>query len=68
MHQFIKVSEISKGRPDSLPSMHGIAGAEVVCALCGQVRRVWSDGRIQVVYESGSDVKDPLNACPSSKT
>lgn len=39
--------------PD-LDQENGLSFTTVVCAYCGQVRRVWSDGRIEIIKEYGS--------------
>lgn len=43
-HDFVKMPDERKAP----------ARAKVVCAFCGQVRLVWSDGSIEVTRESGS--------------
>ena len=42
MHQFIGVSELDKDN-------FRIKGAEVVCALCGEVRHIWADGTVDIL-------------------
>ena len=39
--------------PD-LDQVTGLSHTVVICAYCGQVRRLWCDGRIEVVKEYGS--------------
>ena len=50
-HQFIRISELSKPRQSPVPTMIGIAGAEVGCAKCGQIRRVWADGTVEITHQ-----------------
>jgi len=45
-HQFIKVSELTKATESK--NVH-IYGAEVVCALCGDVRHVFADGSVKEI-------------------
>lgn len=58
-HSFIRIEDISKQRhrPENSEvavSWNGmIAGALVVCAQCGQVRKIWADGVVEVA--EGSD-------------
>ena len=57
-HHFIKLSEISKPRPGTTGMHIGVVGAEVACVHCGQIRKVWSDGTIEIVIEAGTPIKE----------
>ncbi len=48
-HQYIKITEID--RPLATNTMRGTPGALVVCAVCGEVKHVWSTGEIQIIKE-----------------
>jgi len=49
-HQFIKIIEIDQGYGGSR-----ISGAIVVCAECGEVRKIWEDGVIEIIKEKKHD-------------
>ena len=54
-HFFVHLSEISRPRNQDIPSMIGVAGAEVACAHCGQVRKVWADGKVEITHDPRPD-------------
>ena len=57
-HQFIKIIEIDKARykGDGVRSdrMYGVT---VICPECGDVRKAWEDGVIEVIIESKTPCK-----------
>lgn len=57
-HTFVKVGEISKPRPSPVPTMIGVPGAEVVCVHCGQVRKLWADGKVEIVVKGGKPIEE----------
>jgi len=44
-HQFIHLCQITKPIPNVTREIYG---AEIGCALCGQVRHVWGDGVLEI--------------------
>jgi len=61
-HQFIKVAEIDRvlsfsvdmgGTPRTIP------GAIVVCAECGQVRKVYADGIVNIEFKGLKPCQNP---------
>lgn len=55
-HQYIKITDIDKPLQGT---MRGIPGAIVVCAVCGEVKNVWSDGVMEVVKEGNKKLHGP---------
>jgi len=47
-HQYIKITDIDK---PLIGTQRGIPGAIVACAICGEVKNVWSDGVMEVVKD-----------------
>lgn len=57
-HTFIKIGEITKPRP-GVTSMHGgIMGADAGCVRCGQVRRIWADGQVEIMVKGGKPIEE----------
>ena len=56
-HQFVTITETSK-MPDVVNHaiQRGIPGVTVVCAICGEIRKVYEDGEV-VVVKLGDDHK-----------
>lgn len=49
-HQFIRIIEVDKPYPSvhsDIPT-RAIPGIIAGCALCGEVRNVWSNGQIEI--------------------
>lgn len=58
-HTFIRIDDATKPRPGSVASMHAtIGGAVVGCVNCGQVRVVWSDGKVELAHEGGKPIEE----------
>jgi len=60
-HQFFeihKVCEYENGSPIYRPKREG---TRVGCALCGEVREVWSDGEVKIIVK-GQYHDDPANS------
>lgn len=51
-HQFVKIADVDKVPPtaNGIPA-RPIPGAEAACCICGEVRRVWSDGTVDIKIE-----------------
>lgn len=60
-HQFIHMDSVSKPEnhmtenkgstaPYS-PAYRSIFGVKVACALCGEIRHLWPDGKVDIVIE-----------------
>jgi hypothetical protein len=47
-HQFIKITECTKPIPNVHSVHRGIAGVIVGCAICGEVREIYEDGKLKV--------------------
>lgn len=47
-HAFFAVDTINKARPGAVRFHDMTLGVLVVCALCGQVRKAWADGLVEV--------------------
>lgn len=49
-HQFFETNKIQHGgTSDECYYPNPKFGVHVVCALCGEVRRVWKDGEIEII-------------------
>jgi len=59
-HSFIKSADVSKPRPETHGMHRGIAGVEAICINCGQVRRAYIDGSVEI-RELGEGPIDPNN-------
>lgn len=57
-HQFVKISDLSKPRHSPVPTMIGIAGAEAGCINCGQIRKVWADGRVEISHTGNKPIDE----------
>lgn len=55
-HQFVRIGEAAKFPPGN--TVRAMQGAEVGCANCGQVRRVWPDGTVEVVADGGKPLEE----------
>lgn len=55
-HQFIKITDIDKSRTGA----NRIPGVSVVCVECGEVRKAYEDGTIEVVNK-------PYKSCQHKK-
>jgi hypothetical protein len=52
VHQFFQVDTLSRSKGPNPVSFHGgILGVLVVCALCGQTRKAWTDGKVEKIVE-----------------
>ena len=56
-HQFFVIGNVERFDKTSPSSRLINAGVEVVCALCGEVRRAWRDGEIEIIYDGKTDTK-----------
>ena len=57
-HFFIKIGDATKTGGESVPSWRATSGAEVGCVDCGQVRKVWADGTVEVVHQGGEPIEE----------
>lgn len=52
-HDFHRIGEVSKfpegSTAESLP--RPVPGVEVVCVVCGEVRRAYADGKVSIAVE-----------------
>lgn len=53
-HQFIRICDLNKAT-SSTGVVRGIPGAEVMCAVCGQVKSMFADGSIEVTVLGDSE-------------
>lgn len=57
-HTFVRINDATKPR-ESAASWNGmIDGATVGCVNCGQVRRVFSDGTLEVLVEGKKPIDE----------
>ena len=56
-HDFVRISDVSKPRPGAVGYHAGIAGAEVGCLRCGEIRRVWTDGTVEITVHGGKPLE-----------
>ena len=59
MHQFFKIKNLSTYEGTQMRPKN--EGVQVVCAICGQLRNAWDDGRVEVVIEGNKDDHDKTN-------
>lgn len=56
-HQWIKITDIDKSRTGA----NRIPGVSVVCVECGEVRRAYEDGVMEVVKKSKTPCQNKKN-------
>jgi len=58
-HQFIKVVEVDKTIGGEVGASRRIPGAIVVCAECGEVRKMYADGEVYIALISEKPCQNP---------
>lgn len=64
-HDFVRIAAVSKmpkGEEGIAPMFRAVPGAEVGCLKCGQVRRVYADGFVEVSVEGGTPIAEDAPA------
>ena len=57
-HTFFKVGEVTKPIPGALGVHRGTPGIDVTCVDCGQVRKLWADGVVEITVEGGKPIEE----------
>ncbi len=60
-HQYIKITDIDKPLPGT---QRGTPGAIIMCAICGEVKHIYADGRMDDVIEGSMQLH--VNARPNN--
>lgn len=60
-HDFHRIGEVSKGNAAPVGAtgvFRGTPGVEVACVSCGQVRRAYVDGVVEITVRGGDPIED----------
>lgn len=57
-HVFIRIGDVAKMKPEQTSWHSAIVGAEAGCIECGQVRRVWADGTLEIIKRGDASAID----------